>query len=163
MSLDGIKLLLEMPDQNTATGRRDLALLSLMYDTAARVQEVIDLTPSMVRLEQPYIIKLIGKGQKARIVPLMESQLKILHQYMEERNLLKPHANQYPLFSNKRHEKLTRAGVGYILDKYIQMARERNPSLIPEKFSCHCLRHSKSMHMLQAGVKFGIYTRYFRP
>ena len=158
MTLDGIKLLLEMPDENTATGLRDLALLSLMYDTAARVQEVIDLTPAMVRLEQPYIIKLIGKGQKARIVPLMESQLRILRQYMEKRNLLEPNANQYPLFSNKRHEKLTRAGVGYILDKYIQMARERNPSLIPERFSCHCLRHSKSMHMLQAGVNL-VYIR----
>ncbi len=88
MTLDGIKLLLEMPDQNTVAGRRDLALLSLMYDTAARVQEIIDLTPKMVRLEQPYIIKLIGKGQKARVVPLMESQLRILRQYMEERNLL---------------------------------------------------------------------------
>ena len=158
MTLDGIKLLLEMPDENTATGLRDLALLSLMYDTAARVQEVIDLTLTMVRLEQPYIIKLIGKGQKARIVPLMESQLRILRQYMEKRNLLEPNANQYPLFSNKRHEKLTRAGVGYILDKYIQMARERNPSLIPERFSCHCLRHSKSMHMLQAGVNL-VYIR----
>ncbi|KJS13479.1 MAG: integrase [Peptococcaceae bacterium BRH_c8a] len=158
MTLDGIKLLLEMPDQNTVAGRRDLALLSLMYDTAARVQEIIDLTPKMVRLEQPYIIKLIGKGQKARVVPLMESQLRILRQYMEERNLLEPHANQYPLFFNKRHEKLTRAGVGYILDKYIQMARERSPSLIPEKFTCHCLRHSKSMHMLQAGVNL-VYIR----
>jgi Site-specific recombinase XerD len=158
MTLDGVKLLLEMPDQNTANGRRDLALLSLMYDTAARVQEVIDLTPAMVHLEQPGIIKLIGKGQKARIVPLMESQLRILRQYMEEKNLLEPYANQYPLFSNKRHEKLTRAGVGYILGKYIQLAREKNPSLIPEKFTCHCLRHSKSMHMLQAGVNL-VYIR----
>ncbi len=158
MTLDGIKLLLEMPDQNTATGRRDLALLSLMYDTAARVQEIIDLTPTMVRLEQPYIVKLIGKGQKARIVPLLESQLRILRKYMEERNLLAHHANQYPLFSNKRNEKLTRAGVGYILDKYIKMTRESNPSLIPEKFTCHCLRHSKSMHMLQAGVNL-VYIR----
>lgn len=158
LTLDGVKLLLEMPDRNTANGRRDLALLSLMYDTAARVQEVIDLTPAMVRLEQPCIIKLIGKGQKARIVPLMESQLRILRQYMEEKNLLELYANQYPLFSNKRHEKLTRAGVGYILDKYIHLAREKNPSLIPEKFTCHCLRHSKSMHMLQAGVNL-VYIR----
>jgi site-specific recombinase XerD len=158
MTLDGIKLLLEMPDQNTSAGRRDLALLSLMYDTAARVQEIIDLSPAMVRLEQPYTIKLIGKGQKARIVPLMEKQVRILHQYMEERNLLEPYANHYPLFYNKRHEKLTRAGVGYILDKYIKMAREKNPSLIPEKFTCHCPRHSKSMHMLQAGVNL-VYIR----
>jgi Site-specific recombinase XerD len=158
MSLEGIKLLLEMPNIKSNAGRRDLALLSLMYDTAARVQEVIDLTPSMLRFEKPSTIKLIGKGNKAHIVPLMDSQVIILKEYMKENQLLVPQANQYPLFYNKRHEKLTRAGVGYILDKYVNMARQCNPSIIPDKFSCHCLRHSKSMHMLQSGVNL-VYIR----
>ncbi|MGH4120946.1 site-specific integrase [Clostridium sp.] len=158
MSLEGIKLLLKMPNVRSNGGRRDLALLSLMYDTAARVQEVIDLTPSMLRFEKPSTIKLIGKGNKARIVPLMDSQVIILKEYMKENQLLVPQANQYPLFYNKSHGKLTRAGVGYILDKYVNMARQRNSSIIPDKFSCHCLRHSKSMHMLQAGVNL-VYIR----
>jgi len=54
-----------MPDQRTKSGRRDLALLSLMYDTGARIQEIADLTPAMVRITKPSTIKLIGKGNKA--------------------------------------------------------------------------------------------------
>lgn len=158
MSLEGIKLLLEMPDQRTRSGRRDLALLSLMYVTAARVQEIADLTPSMVHLPKPSTIKLTGKGNKTRIVPLMEKQVDILERYMLENKLNAPYANQYPLFFNKRKEKLTRAGIGYILDKYVTMARTKDASLIPPKFSCHCLRHSKAMHMLQSGVNL-VYIR----
>lgn len=158
MSLEGIKLLLSMPDQHTKSGRRDLALLSLMYDTAARVQEIADLTPAMVHTIKPSTIQLIGKGNKARIVPLMDKQVNILNHYMFENNLTESYANQYPLFFNNRNEKLTRAGISYILDKYVVMARNEDASLIPPKFSCHCMRHSKAMHMLQSGVNL-VYIR----
>jgi integrase/recombinase XerD len=158
LTLNGIKLLLKMPDLYTVTGRRNLALLSLMYDTGARVQEIIDLTPTMVRFDKPYTIKLIGKGNKARIVPLMEPTVEILKKYMEEQDLLKNSSNLYPLFPNNRKEKLTRAGVNYILTKYKNLARKEDQTLIPEVFSCHCLRHSKAMHLLQAGVNL-VYIR----
>lgn len=158
LTLDGIKLLLKMPNLYTVSGRRDLALLSLMYDTGARVQEIIDLTPSMVRFDKPYTIKLIGKGNKARIVPLMEPVVENLKKYMEEQGLLNNYSNLYPLFFNKRREKLTRAGVNYILTKYKNLARKENQTLVPEIFSCHCLRHSKAMHLLQAGVNL-VYIR----
>jgi len=158
LSVEGIRLLLECPDQSTKRGRRDLALLSLMYDSGARVQEIIDLTPSMVRLDLPCTVKLIGKGNRARIVPLLEQQVKFLKIYMAEQKLLEPYANMYPLFSNSRKEKLTRAGVNYILGKYAKQARIKKPSLIPEKLSCHCLRHSLAMHLLQSGVNL-VYIR----
>lgn len=158
LTLDGIKLLLEMPNLNKMAGRRDLALLTVMYDTGARVQEIIDLTPSMVRFDKPYTIKLIGKGSKARIVPLMGPTMQILKRYMKEQDLLENSSNLYPMFFNKRKEKLTRAGVNYILAKYKNLAREESKTLIPEVFTCHCLRHSKAMHLLQAGVNL-VYIR----
>jgi len=158
LTLAGIKLLLEMPDQSLKSGQRNLALLSLMYDTAARVQEIIDLTPSSIRFDKPYTVKLIGKGKKARIVPLMEPTAEILKRYMEANGLLKDYANEYPLFFNSRKEKLTRAGVNYILKKYSKMAREKTSALIPEQISCHSLRHSKAMHLLQAGINL-VYIR----
>ena len=158
LTVDGIKLLLEQPDIATRSGLRNLALLALMYDSGARVQEIIDLTPSSIRLDNPSTVKLLGKGRKARIVPLQEEQTVFLKEYMEENHLLEPYANLYPLFSNSRREKLTRAGVTYILNTYTDLARKINPSLIPEKISCHSIRHSKAMHLLQAGVNL-VYIR----
>lgn len=159
-TVDGIKLLLEQPDTSTRKGRRDLAMLALMYDCAARVQEISDLKPSSIRLNKPYTIKIVGKGNKARIVPLMEEEIVHIKRYMTENNLLEVHSGMNPLFYNSRKEKLTRAGINSILKKYADMARIKNPSLIPEKISCHSLRHSKSMHLLQAGVNL-VYIRDF--
>jgi integrase/recombinase XerD len=152
LTVEGMKVLLAEPDQLTRSGRRNLALLSLMYNSGARVQEIIDLTPSMIRLDPPCTVKLIGKGNRARIVPLMEEQVRHLRRYMKENHLTESYANQYPLFSNSRKEKLTRAGVTYILKKYAGQARKKYPELIPDNLSCHCIRHSIAMHMLQSGV-----------
>ena len=159
LTVDGIKLLLEQPDTETVKGRRDMAMLALMYDTAARVQEIVDLTPGNVRADsKPYTIRLVGKGRKSRIVPLMEEQVRILKCYMDEHRLHEPEKRMSPLFFNSRREKLTRAGVGFILDSYVQKARRIHPELIPDKVSCHSLRHSKAMHLLQAGVNL-VYIR----
>ena len=69
LTVEGIQLLLSQPDLSTKKGIRDLALLALMYDCGARVQEIIDLNPGSIRLTKPYTVKLVGKGNKARIVP----------------------------------------------------------------------------------------------
>lgn len=158
LSIEGVKLLLEQINTATQRGRRDLALLSLMYDTASRVQEIIDLTPSCVRVDKPAIIKITGKGNKTRIVPMLDDQVKILKLYMNENNLTEVGANMYPLFFNRRMEKFTRAGVSHILLKYAKMAEKKNPRLVPNHISCHSLRHSKAMHLLQAGVNL-VYIR----
>lgn len=158
LTIKGIKLLLQQPDTSSLKGRRDLALLSLMYDSGARVQEIIDLTPSALRLNKPATIKLIGKGNKARLVPLLDAQTELLKNYIKENRLNEAFANMYPLFFNSRKEKLTRAGINYIVKKYVEMAIKTKESFIPEDISCHSLRHSKAMHLLQAGVNL-VYIR----
>ena len=158
LKVEGIKLLLQQPDTTTKQGRRDLALLSLMYDTGARVQEMIDLTPSMLHLGNPSTVKIIGKGNKARLVPMVEAQTVHLKNYIKEYQMDHPEKMLHPLFTNSRKEKLTRSGVGYILQKHVVKARKVNPSIIPENVSCHSLRHSKAMHLLQAGVNL-VYIR----
>lgn len=159
LTVEGIKLLLAQPDTTTWKGRRHLAILSLMYDTGARVQELADLKVDSVRINsEPYTIRLFGKGRKARIVPLMKEQVIILRQYMEENNLNDSNKVSYPLFYNSRHEKLTREGITYILSLYADLARKEAPHLIPSRLSCHSLRHSRAMHMLQAGVNI-VYIR----
>lgn len=159
LSVDGIKLLLEQPDMSCVMGRRHLAILSLMYDTGARVQEMADLTVESVRIgSEPYTLRLIGKGRKARIVPLMKEQVYILRKYMEEHFLTDISKVRHPLFFNTRGEKLTRADITYILKTYADLARKVNPDLIPETLSCHSLRHSKAVHLLEAGINL-VYVR----
>lgn len=158
LTIEGMQLLLRQPDTGTVKGRRDLTLLSLMYDSGARVQEMIDLTPSRLRLNKPSTIKIIGKGNKARLVPMLDAQTNHLKNYLKENRLNESFADMHPLFFNSRKEKLTRAGISHILLKYCTMAREENKILIPDKISCHSLRHSKAMHLLQAGVNL-VYIR----
>jgi integrase/recombinase XerD len=158
LSIDGMKLLLQQPDTSTVKGRRDLTLLSLMYDTGSRVQEIIDLTPSALRLNKPVTVKVTGKGNKARIVPLLDGQVDQLKSYLKETRLDTVQANLYPLFSNSRKEKLTRAGISHIVHRYAVTARALDEKLIPAKLSPHSLRHSKAMHLLQAGVNL-VYIR----
>lgn len=158
LSLEALELLFQQPNMTSSKGRRDLAMLALMYDSGARVQEIIDLTPNAVRLEHPCTIVLTGKGRKKRIVPLLDEQVFLLKSYMEENNLLEPYANMYPLFQNCKYGKLTRAGVSYILQKYATMARNLKPNLIMERITPHHLRHSKAMHLLQGGTNL-IYIR----
>jgi integrase/recombinase XerD len=158
LSVDAMKVLLQQPDICTVKGRRDLALLSLMYDTGGRVQEVIDLKPSCLRLDKLSTIRISGKGNKTRIVPMLDEQVKLLKSYLEEHQLDKAYNNEHPLFFNSRREKLTRAGVNHILLKYADMAKKNSDVHLPDKISCHVLRHSKAMHLLQAGVNL-VYIR----
>lgn len=160
LTIEGIKLLLKQQDLNTRTGRRDFVLLGLLYDSAARVQELIDLTPNNIRFDDTTTVKLIGKGSKIRCVPLSTAQVKNLKQYMTERNLLDKENRSKPLFCNPQGNKLTRMAVLNIVKKYVGMARKIHPELIPDDIGCHSLRHSKAMHMLEADINL-VYIRDF--
>lgn len=152
LTIDGIKLLLKQPDLQTSGGRRDFALLGLLYDSGARVQELIDLTPANLRFEETTTVVLRGKGQKARVVPLSFKQVNNLKQYMKERNLFEPNRNQYPLFANPQGNKLSRMAVLNIIKKHTDSARFISPELIPDKIGCHTFRRTKAMHMLEADI-----------
>lgn len=158
LTIEGIELLLKQPDVTSAKGVRDLALLSLMYDTGCRVQELIDLTPSNLRLNKNPTILIKGKGNKTRLIPMLNSQVKILKSYIELEKLNNPAVGEHPLFFNSRKEKLSRTGVTYVIKKYFKLALGENESILPKKMSCHSLRHSKAMHLLQAGVQL-VYIR----
>lgn len=160
LSLDAVKTIFEVPDTSCLMGRRDLVLLSLIYDTGARVQEIADLTVADVRLENPSTVKMTGKGNRSRLVPLMTPTAKLLEQYLSEHDLNRIEYGSQHVFQNRSHSKLTRAGIAYILNKYVEAARMLHPELIPKKISPHCFRHSKAMHLLQSGVNL-VYIRDF--
>jgi len=158
ITLAAMKLLLEKPDKKTKEGRRDMVLLSLLYDSGARVQELVDLKVGDIRTASPSTVKLTGKGNKSRIVPLQKPMAELLKQYLKENNLTESYTFDYPLFSNRSKDKLTRAGVAYIVKKYVGEAIKEAPELFPNKLSPHCFRHSKSVHLLQSGVNL-VYIR----
>ena len=139
MSPEGIKLILEQPDAKKMSGRRDMVLLSLMYDSGARVQEMADISVGDFRAEPPATIKITGKGGKTRIVPLMEPTATIVRQYISDAGLTGGGKHSYPLFPNRHGERLTRAGIKYILDKCVESARNKNPGVLPEVISPHSL------------------------
>lgn len=158
LSTEGISLLLKQVNTSIPEGRRDFTLLSLLYNTGARVSELTALTPSSIRLTKPYVVELYGKGSKKRIVPIDENVMELAKQYMEEKHLLGPGKSHYPLFHNVWGERLTTPGISYIIRKYAASARAISPELIPERISPHVFRHSRAMHLLQAGVNL-VYIR----
>lgn len=160
LSLDAVKFLLAKPNPSTKEGRRDLVLLSLLYDSGARVQELADLKVGDIRTASPSTVKLTGKGNKSRIVPLMKPMAELLKQYLKENHFTEPSVFDYPLFRNRSKEKLTRAGIAYIVKKYAGEAMKDAPELFPDTLSPHCFRHSKAIHLLQSGVNL-VYIRDF--
>lgn len=155
-----IQKLLAQPDQATLQGRRDAVLLSLLYDSGARVQELVDLLVRDVRLEEPCVLTLTGKGSKRRTVPLMTPTAHLVTAYLAERHLQGSAYADHPLFYNRQRQKLTRWGVTYILKKYIARMENNSEVELPTVISPHVLRHSKAVHLLQSGVNL-IYIRDF--
>jgi integrase/recombinase XerD len=151
LSKDELADMLAQPDLHTPEGRRDAMLLSLLYDTGARVQELIDLSVGDVRLDPPPQVRLLGKGRKMRAVPLMENTVQLLRDHLHEHHFDRPEQFDTPLFQNRHHQRLSRSGIRYILHKYVVSAQGKRPSL-NRTVSPHTLRHSKGMHLLQSGI-----------
>ena len=99
LTIEGIKAILSEIDVSTIRGRRDLTMLSLLYNSGARVQELIDLTPDSIRMDKPYCIILHGKGDKIRQVPLENSIINLIKCYVEENGLAIKDKQSHPLFS----------------------------------------------------------------
>jgi len=151
LTSDQMASLLAQPNLYTAMGRRDAVLLSLLYDSGARVQELIDLKVRDVRLDAPAQVRLTGKGDKTRVVPLMSRTAELLGGYFGERELLKPGFRDQTLFISRRRQSFTRAAIAHLARKYASMARSEL-SDIPDGVTPHTFRHTKAMHLLHAGV-----------
>jgi site-specific recombinase XerD len=150
LTVEQTRLLLALPDRATRQGRRDATLLATLYDTAARVQETADLTVRDLRLKDPAMIALTGKGNKTRHVPIDANTAALLGAYLAERQLDRPGHDDRPVFFNQHHAKLSRGGIAWILHKY--QGQTADPTLTNAQLSPHVLRHSRAMHLYDAGV-----------
>lgn len=153
-------ILLSLPDAGRYLGGRDMVLLSLLYDSGARAQEICDLKVGDIRFGRPAKVKLHGKGNKVREVPVSEEVAALLKYHMEQCGFCGSE-KQDPLFLSQSREKMTTACIRSIVGKYVRLAKSSHPSLFPERsYSPHSFRHSKAVHMAEAGVDL-IYIRNF--
>lgn len=132
----------QVPKLNTALGQRDRLLLEMLYATGVRVSELVNIKVSDINGEE---IKVLGKGNKERIVEFGDYAESILELYLNEGyKSLNIKKSEY-LFLNNRGGKLTTRGVRYILDNII------NKTTIDKKISPHMLRHTFATHLLNEG------------
>jgi integrase/recombinase XerD len=146
-----IQAVLAAIDRTTTNGRRDYALLASMFNTGARVQEIVAIRVADLRLEPPPHVRLFGKGRKERICPLWSQTAELLRALLAERRSSQPPVEQ-PVFVNHRGGPLTRFGVRYILSKYCTQARQAMPTLATKRLHPHSMRHSTAVHLLRSGV-----------
>jgi site-specific recombinase XerD len=150
LEYDEICAVLNCVDRSTADGLRDYALLALMFNTGARVQEILDLNANDLQLEKPFQLTLRGKGKKTRVCPIWPQTALVLRQCMS--GACSDKHTTGAVFCNHRGERLTRFGVRYILRKYWQLAANNLPSLAQKRLHPHSMRHSCSMHLLKSGA-----------
>ena len=145
-----MRALLQAPDTATKEGRRDRALLLGLYNTGARVQEILDVRPRDLQLERPRQVRLFGKGRKERVCPLWPETAAALQALRQEQGLL-PN-DERPLFRNRHGQPLGRHGVRYILGKHARIASQSARSLAGRTIHPHMMRHSAACHLLQSGI-----------
>jgi len=129
---------------------RDRALLLTLFNTGARVQELLDIRASDLQLDRPTYVRLLGKGRKERLCPLWPETANALRALL---GVACPStAEADPIFRNHRGEPMTRFGVRYILRRYAERARIAAPTLAAKRVHPHSYRHSSAVHLLRAGV-----------
>lgn len=141
-------------DTQSHHSQRDRALLLFLYNTGARVSEVLAVRPKDLRLDRPRQVRLFGKGRKERICPLWSETTEAL------RRITLPDAPDEPLFRNSRGQPLTRDGVAFLLGKYVKCALASRPHLRTLRITPHVMRHSCAVALLQAGVDVSVIRDY---
>lgn len=145
-----IQAILRGIDRNRPAGRRDVALIGLMFNTGGRVSEIVGLQARDVRLSSPPSVLLQGKGRKDRVCPIWPQTVQLIHAVLKERSLAP--TDTAAVFINNRGQPLTRFGARLILRKHIAQASQREPSLKAKRLHPHSLRHSTALYLLRSGV-----------
>ncbi len=148
LSREEIAAILATPKSTTWSGRRDHVLLATLYNTGARVSEIIAVRRGDLALDRSPFVRLHGKGRKDRSIPLWRTTVQALRNWLKEL----PEMSEEPVFPNRAGCAMSRSGVEDRLDKAVRAAVEKCPTLRERHVSPHVLRHTTAMHLLQSGV-----------
>ena len=144
-----LQALMDAIDLNTRTGVRDRALLLLLYNTGARVSEIVGLDVGHLRLNGSAQVELLGKGNKHRTCPLWPETVAVLKDHLRQR--LPQKIESRALFLNAHGVPITRFGIRHVIGKYASLAVVSCPSLKTKTVTPHTLRHTTAMHLLRSG------------
>jgi integrase/recombinase XerD len=138
--------MLAAPDRRASQGARDHALLLFLYNAGARADEAARLTVADLDLGPSPAVRILGKGNKARLCPLWTSTASTLRALVAGRN------SQDSVFLNRRHEGMTRFGIYALVRRCAAQAARCVPSIATKHVSPHAIRHTTAVHLLRAGV-----------
>jgi len=155
---DELRVILGQTKTDTLLGARDQALLSLLYNTGARVQELVDLDLPDLRLEAPFQVLLTGKGRKERVVPLYEETITAIKHYVDLRQ--QAGLKHKALFLNARGNRISRFGIAHVVAKHARQAAPKCPSLVDKKVTPHTYRHTCALHLIQSGANIAVVKEY---
>lgn len=147
-----IEALLDAPSRTTWSGRRDRVLWATLYNTGARVSEIVATRVGDIQLNGVPTLRILGKGRKERVVPLWKSTAALLREWLRGQAA----AATTPVFPNRAGAPLTRSGVERRLRVAVAVATARCPALAGRRISPHTIRHTTAMHLLQAGVEITV-------
>jgi site-specific recombinase XerD len=143
-----ITAILAQPDRSKIEGQRDHVLLAVLFNTGARIQEALNLSPQALRLESPFQVRLFGKGRKDRICPLWPETVELLKALLKR----KPRREDERVFVNRYGNPLGASGVRFKLKQYVAAAAKQVPSLTGKRVSPHRFRHATAVSLVAAGV-----------
>ncbi len=149
-SLDGdeVDAVLAQPDRSTLAGQRDHLLLSLLYNTGARIQEALDVRPQAIRFDPPATVRLLGKGRKERTCPLWPETVQLIRAFRHR----DPRPDDALLFVNRYGDPLSASGLRFKLAQYVAKAAATTPSLAHKRISPHTFRHSTAVALVSVGA-----------
>jgi integrase/recombinase XerD len=142
--------ILKAIDRTTGQGARDYALLATMFNTGARVQEIVDLRVRDLQLVKPFQVRLFGKGKKERYCPIWPQTATVLRAFCKTRDV-ESHPEAH-VFVNHRDAPVSRFGIRYILGKCLARAGDDAPNLRKKRLHPHSMRHSTAVALLKSGV-----------
>jgi integrase/recombinase XerD len=147
-----VRALLDAPDLSTRAGLRDRVLLTLMYNTGARVSELAGLKVGDLHLDTGGSVHIRGKGRKDRTVPLWRESVRLIRGWLKKTGA----TLDAPLVPNSRGGHMTRSGIEHRLEVVRERAAKTVPALSKIQLSPHTIRHTTAMHLLQSGVDLSV-------
>lgn len=150
MTIDEVEAIIAVPDTSQLIGARDKALVTLLYNSGARAQEIADLRTCDIRFETPATVTLTGKGNKTRVIPLRKDTIEALSYYLKCRE--KSAIRSEHLFLNVKGDQMTRFGIGRRVGKLAAEAACHCPSLRGRKITPHVFRHTIALHLIESDV-----------